>query len=185
MTPSYQPRGQPVSPSAFNALIDEVKSNKLTGIVGGNFNRSIAGTSINIFSGSVGSGGESTSTLNCPFECSDVSDIDGLKIQIAWGLIWQQLPTGMFPDNDPPLKMLVTQTCYVYSSITFDTNTLIPSSVAFTLSPEILQNTSSNQYNLIARVFVKEDADPKYISSISNICQQPFPSPCSLAPTSS
>lgn len=186
MIPPYQQRGQPISPSAFNALIDEVKSNRLTALVGGNFNRSLGGTSINIFSGSAGgSGAGGGSGIPCPFECTDVSDEEGLKVQIAWGLIWQMLPTGMFPDNDPPLKLTITETCYIYSKIIFNTDTLLPSSVSFSAESELKENSSTTQYNLIAKVFVDAEAEPKFIKSISNICSQPFPSPCSLAPTSS
>jgi hypothetical protein len=90
------------------------------------------------------------------------------------------LPTGMYPNNDPPLRMEVTKTCYVYSKITFNPNTLVPSEISFSIEDSIMQNTDTVQYNLIARVFVDETADPKYISGISNVCQQPFPSPCSL-----
>ncbi len=186
MIPPYQQRGQPISPSAFNMLIDLARSSLLTAINGGTFQRSISGTNINIApTRSLTSGGAAESSLPCPFEVTNASEGTTLKVQIRWGLIWQQLPTGMFPDNDPPLKMTVTQTCYVYSKITFNTNTLIPAGVSFTLSTEILENTATDQYNLIARVFVDEEAEPKVISSISNICQQPFPSPCSLAPASS
>lgn len=126
------------------------------------------------------SGGGGTA-IPCPFECIDASDTEGMKVQVAWGLIWQMLPTGMMPNNDPPLKLTVTETCYIYSRITFDTDTLLPTEIDFSVETQLKDNTSSVQYNLIARVFVDDTADPKVISSISNICVQPFPSPCSLA----
>lgn len=181
MFPPPQQRGQPISPSAFNALMDEVRSNQITSIRGGSFNRSIGGTSININSGTFGGGGGgSASFIPCPFQCSDVSKDDELKVQISWGLIYNMLPTGMAPNNDPPLQIIVTETCYIYSEIIFNTNTLMPTEVNFSAKTEITPNTSTTQYNLIAVVTLNEDVDPKVIKSIQNICQQPYPSPCSL-----
>jgi hypothetical protein len=179
MTPPYQQRGQPVSPTAFNQLIDLAKSAQITAVMGGTFQRSIGGTSINLPQQSALTGGGSS--IACPFEVTNASDANGMKVQIAWGLIWQQLPTGMFPDNDPPLKMSVTTDCYVYSKITFNTDTLIPSAVGFSIESELAKNSSTVQYNLIARVFVDTDMQPPTITQILNVCQQPFPSPCSLA----
>lgn len=177
-------RGVELTSTELNKLSDAIRSAAVTSIIGGTFSRTPGGTCL-IIDQQVRGGGSEGGGLPCPFEVTDASEGTTMKVQIGWGLIWQQLPTGMFPSNDPPLKMTVTETCYVYSKITFNTSTLIPSAVAFTISSAILQNTASDQYNLIARVFVNEDADPKTISGISNICQQPFPSPCSLAPTSS
>jgi hypothetical protein len=182
MIPPYQQRGKPISPADFNSLIDEVKSNKLTSLVGGNFNRSIGGTAITVFSTASGGGGGGASASNCPFQVQDVSKDDVLTVEIGWGLVWNMLPTGMFPDNKPPLRMDVTKNCYVYSKVVFNTTTLIPSAISFSIEEDLVPNTSSIQYTLIAVVTVDEDADPKVISSIRNICQQPFPSPCALAP---
>lgn len=183
MIPPYQQRGQPISPTDFNSLIDEVKSNKLTSLIGGAFNRSIGGTSVTVFSTASGGSAAGGDGASCPFQVQDVSKDNVLKVEIAWGLIWNMLPTGMFPDNKPPLQMPVTETCYVYSKVTFNTTTLIPSSVSFSIETELQQNTSSIQYNLIAVVTIDPDAEPKVINSIQNICQQPFPSPCALAPS--
>lgn len=177
-------RGVELTSTELNKLSDAIRSAAVTSVIGGTFSRTPGGTCL-IIDQQVRGGGSEGGGVPCPFEVTDASEGTTMKVQIGWGLIWQQLPTGMFPSNNPPLKMTVTETCYVYSKITFNTSTLIPSAVAFTISSAILQNTASDQYNLIARVFVNEDADSKTISGISNICQQPFPSPCSLAPTSS
>jgi hypothetical protein len=74
----------------------------------------------------------------------------------------------------------VTETCYVYSKIQFSTSTLLPTNISFSIESELVENTETIQYNLIAVVTIKEDVEPKSITSIKNICQQPFPSPCSL-----
>jgi hypothetical protein len=90
------------------------------------------------------------------------------------------LPTGMFPADDPQFKLDVTETCYIYVQIVFNTSTLIVNEVLITVETELKTNTSTTQYNLIAVVKIDPDADPKTITSIKNICVQPFPSPCSL-----
>jgi hypothetical protein len=126
-----------------------------------------------------GTGGGAT--IPCPFQCSDASEGETLKVEIQWGLIWQMLPTGMFPTNDPVLKLTVTETCFIYSRITFNTNTLLPTEIDFSVETSLKENTSTVQHTLIAVVTVDSEADPKAISLITNICQQPFPSPCSLA----
>lgn len=176
-------RGVELTSTELNKLSDGIRSAAVTSVIGGTYMRTPGGTTL-IIDQQVRGGSTEAGGVACPFEVTDASEGNTLKVQIAWGLIWQMLPTGMFPDNDPPLKMTVTQTCYIYSKITFNTNSLIPSAVAFSVETGITQNTSTTQYNLIARVFVDEEAEPKVISSISNICQQPFPSPCSLAPAS-
>ena len=181
MIPPYQQRGQPVSPAAFNQLVDLAKSAQITGINGGTFQRSVGGTNINIFPQSALTAGGGAA-LPCPFQVTNASDDTALKVQIAWGLIWNMLPTGMFPSNNPPLVMTVTDMCYVYSKIEFNKDTLLPTGVSFSIETELKQNTDTIQYNLIAVVTVEGDSENKKISSIENICRQPFPSPCSLAP---
>lgn len=125
-----------------------------------------------------GAGGGAT--IPCPFQCSDASEAETLKVEVQWGLIWQMLPTGMFPDNTPTLKLTVSGDCFIYSRITFDTNTLLPASVDFSVESELKMNTGTVQYNLIAVVLVTTE-EPVTIREIKNICQQPFPSPCALA----
>lgn len=138
------------------------------------------GTSLVINQGLLGGGGGG-GAIPCPFECTDASADNTLKVQVAWGLIWNMLPTGMFPDNDPTLKLTVTENCFIYSKIQFNFTTLLPSSISFSVESELKSNTTDTQYNLIASVQVDTVADPPAITQIRNVCQQPFPSPCSLA----
>jgi hypothetical protein len=161
----------------LNAAIKQVRLRPGVGYL---LKESSGGTSIVITrpQSAAGTGGGG-STIPCPFEVTDASDEDGLKVQVAWGLIWQRLPTGMFPDNDPPLVMDVSENCYVYSKIVFDTNTLLPTGVSFSIETALMENTDTTQYNLIATVLVT--TEPEAITEIRNVCQQPFPSPCSLA----
>ena len=173
-------KGMELNSSELNKLSNAVRAASVTSVIGGTFTRTPGGTTIVVDQQVRGSGGGSN--IACPFAVSDASQGTTLKIQIAWGLVWNMLPTGMFPDNDPPLVMTVTQTCFVYCKIIFDTNTLLVTEVLFSLETDLKTNTSNTQFNLIAVVTVNDD-DPqkKFFSSIKNICLQPFPSPCSLA----
>jgi hypothetical protein len=173
-------RGLELNSRELNKLSNAVRSAAVTSVIGGTFTRTPGGTTI-IVNDQVRGGGGGGSSIPCPFQVTDATDEEGLKIQIAWGLIWQMLPTGMQPDNDPPLKMTITATGYVYSKIVFNKNTLIPTSVSFSIETEIKSNTDTTQYNLIAIVTVDTTAQPSTITRIQNICIQPFPSPCSLA----
>ena len=172
-------RGLELTSKELNRLSNAVRSGAVTSVIGGKFTRTPGGTTITI-DPQAGAGG-SGSVIPCPFQCSDASDETALKIEVAWGLIYQRLPLGMLPDNKPPLRLTVTQTCYIYSRIIFDTDTLLVTGVSFSVETEIKSNTDTTQYNLIAVVTVSEGED-KVITGITNICQQPFPSPCSLAP---
>jgi hypothetical protein len=172
--------GNPVLAEDIQRICAAIKQIRLRTGTGYFLRESSGGTTINFPQGTVGGGGGG-SVIPCPFECTDASNDTTLRVQVAWGLIYQQLPTGMMPDNKPPLRLTVTQTCYIYSRIVFNTDTLLVTGVSFSVETTIQSNTETTQYNLIAVVTVSEGED-KTITSISNICQQPFPSPCSLAP---
>ncbi|CAB4134542.1 hypothetical protein UFOVP781_48 [uncultured Caudovirales phage] len=178
-------RGFELNSTELNKLSDAIRSASVNSVIGGTFSRTPGGTTITVTPQVRGGDTGGGAGIPCPFKCFDASDANDLKVQVTWGLIWQMLPTGMFPTNDPPLKMIVTETCFLYSKITFNTNTLLPTAVSFSVETEIKKNTSTIQYNLIAIVTVNENVDPKVISKIENICQQPFPSPCALAPEAS
>ena len=173
-------RGLELNSRELNKLSNAVRSAAVTSVIGGRFTRTPGGTTI-IVNDQVRGGGGGGSSIPCPFQVSDATDEEGMKVQIEWGLIWQMLPTGMQPDNDPPLKMTITATGYVYSKIVFNKDTLIPTSVSFSIETEIKSNTDTTQYNLIAIVTVDTTTQPASITGIQNICIQPFPSPCSLA----
>jgi hypothetical protein len=173
-------RGLELVSADLNKLSNAVRAASVTSVIGGTFTRTPGGTTI-VVNDQVRGGGSGGSAIPCPFACFDASTPDEMLVQVTWGLIWQRLPTGMFPDNNPPLKLTVTETCFIYSKIVFDTDTLLPTEISFSVETQLKENTNDTQYNLIASVFVDEDANPVVISSIRNVCEQPFPSPCSLA----
>jgi hypothetical protein len=174
-------KGMAILAQHIQRINSSIRQVRLRPGVGYNVRESNGGTSLLINPGFIGGGGGGVASIPCPFECTDASTPEQLKVEVAWGLIWQVLPTGMFPDNDPTLKLNVSETCYIYSRITFNTNTLLPTAIDFSVETDLKQNTSSIQYNLIAVVTIDSEADPIVITSIRNICQQPFPSPCALS----
>jgi hypothetical protein len=173
--------GNPVLAEDIQRICAAIKQIRLRTGTGYFLRESSGGTTINFPPETIGGTGGGGSVIPCPFQCTDASDETTLKVEVAWGLIYQQLPLGMMPNNKPPLRLTVTETCYIYSLIVFDTDTLLVTGVSFSVKTTIQSNTDTTQYNLIAVVTVSEGED-KTITSISNICQQPFPSPCSLAP---
>ena len=177
----YQQRGTPVSPSAFNQLIDAVKSALLTSVTGGTFVRTAGGTTINISQVPGGSGG-TTGPVCQYFEVTDASEGAALKVKVAQNQIANRWPDGMGLDF-PPFKLDISGSSYIYAKITYDTTTLtiLPDSDAITVlqSTEIQTNTTEDVYILLATVIV--DGSPAAITQITNVCSQPVPNPCNLA----
>lgn len=202
MIPQYQQRGTPVSPAAFNALIDEVRSSQLTAITGGTFQRSISGTNINVAQQPIGSG-VSSASIECPFKVTDVSELKNgvltLKIQVSQnpiiGTISEDFPSGRYPEGmsaDPdalPYIEEITQAEgveYVYVNILVNQlNEIYPSETAITVSrePELLTGNSTYQRFLIAVVEKQLDDESKpYISRITNACPLIFQRPAPTCP---
>ena len=181
MLPPYQQRGTPVSPSAFNMLVDAVKSSLLNGITGGSFFRGANGTTINILPSAGGSSAPNNAPVCQYFEVTNASDETGLKVKVAQNLIAGRYPDGMglgFPD----FILEISGNSYIYAAIYWDVTSLVigPDSDAITIiqSNELLANTDSMQYILIATVLT--GGDPVAITTITNVCSQPVPNPCLL-----
>lgn len=180
--PPYFERGKPIEASKLNSMLDLLRQAIVQPGAGYSVTRNWGGTSLTILdkSTAVGAGG-GTAVAACPFEVTDVSTAEQLKINIAWGVIANRIPTGMFPNNDPQLVMDITDSSFVYAAITFDLDTLNVSGVAFSVESEIQANTTTTQYWLIATVTVDNTGLAPVISKILNVCQQPYASPCQLA----
>lgn len=178
----YQQRGTPVSPSAFNQLIDLVKSSLVTAVTGGTFLRSAGGTTINVASSAGGASGEAAGAVCQYFEVTDASDEAGLKVQVAQNLIAGRWPDGMGLDF-PPFKLDISGNSYIYAKVTYNTTTLMinPESDAITIlqSGTLQENTADSVYILLATVVT--DGTPLAITQITNVCSQPVPNPCNLA----
>lgn len=182
MIPPYQQRGQPISPSAFNMLIDLVRSSLLTAINGGTFQRSISGTNINIGPSSAltstGSGGGAVCEF---FEVTDASEDTVLKVEVAQNLIAGRYPDGMGL-GFPPFKLEISGNSYIYAAIYWDVENLEigadPDAISILQSEELLVNTSTLQYILIATV--QTGGTPLKITTITNVCSEPVPNPCVL-----
>lgn len=171
--------GMAILAEHIQRLNSAIRQVRLRPGIGYSLKESSGGTSLVIPQGPNAGGGGGTA-IACPFECSDASEGSTLKVQVAWGLVWNMLPTGMYPDNDPPLKLSVSETCYIYIKIVFDASTLLVNEVLFSVETILKTNTPTTQFNLIAVVTVNSETQDKFISNIKNVCQQPFPSPCSL-----
>lgn len=82
----------------------------------------------------------------------------------------------------PPFYLELAGNSYIYAAIYWDITTLTigPDSDAITIlqSDEILTNTDTMQYILLATVVT--GGDPIAITQITNVCAQPMPNPCLL-----
>lgn len=176
----YAERGKPVQPSAFNRLVDFVRSNLLTSVVGGRLIRTLGGTSIVIDQDTAAGGGGGAAAL-CPFKVTDATDAEGnMMVEVKYGEIAGRVPNGMVLDE--PYLLDVSDTGRVYASLEFDAVTLDlisgPTAVnIFFQAGDPLPNTTTKQYSLLATVVVKDEA----ITTITNLCSTPTANVCSLA----
>lgn len=195
----YQQRGTPISPSAFNALVDAVKSAQITGVTGGTFARTASGTVINI-TPSASSTGDAGGAAPCPFEVTDASEMDGatlvLKVEVKQnpilGTIDEDNPGGRYPqgmsgDPDaPPYKLRIEQkegVEYIYVILQVDQrNAILPAPTAISVvnEPDFTTGSSTYQKILVAIIEkVLDDESKPYISKITNVCpvvyQRPAP----------
>lgn len=179
MTPPYQQRGQPISPSAFNALIDLVRSHQITGVTGGSFNRTSNGTTLNIFPRGGTSGGTNEAP-KCWFKLSDATEEETIKIEIQQDQIAGRYPEGMGL-GFPAFKITISANTYFYISVKYNTTTLEIDSASDAIqivdSDTLKQATTNTIYILIGTVVVEADK----VKTIDNICDRPIPSPCDLA----
>jgi hypothetical protein len=120
-------------------------------------------------------------TVKCFFQCSDASESTTLKVQVAQNLIAGRYPDGMGIDF-PAFKLDISGNCYIYAAIYWDIENLVigPDDTAITIlqSNELLQNTDTLQYILLATV--ETGGSPLAITKITNVCTQPVPNPCLL-----
>lgn len=127
-------------------------------------------------------GGGGGGTTLCPyFAVTNSSTGETLSVQVAQGMIAGRWPDGMGL-GFPPFILGISESCYIYAGIYWDIATLTigPDSDAITIlqSNNVLENTSSMEYILLATVIVT--GSPGAITSIQNVCAQPIPNPCSL-----
>lgn len=190
MIPPYQQRGEPISPSAFNMLVDLARSCVLTSVKGGTFQRSVSGTNINVLPESANA--TANNLANCPFRVSNASvtqenGVVTLKVQVrqdpVLGTITEDYPNGRYPDgmssdvNAPPFIIELQQFEGwegIYLNLVVNQLNEIeyyPTAITISAEHEPKQGTSTYQRFLLASVFKKIDDNEKlYISEIANTC---------------
>jgi hypothetical protein len=171
-------RGMAILAEHINKLSREIRSNAITSVEGGRFQRSTGGTSIQI---DQGFWGRNSQAANCPFAVTDASTADEVKVEVKQGMINNRWPEGMSIDG-PPYYLTVskTQASYIYAVIVWDVTTMQIVSNDYGISianfTDLKQNTADTEYILIATVTVQEEK----IKTITNVCMQPVPDPCTL-----
>jgi hypothetical protein len=172
-------KGMAILADQINRISREVRSNALTSVEGGRFQRSTGGTSIQIDNGfwSVAE----AALINCPFGLTDASGNDDVKVEVKQGMINNRWPEGMSIDGPPYYLTLSNQLpSYVYAVILWDTQTMQIKSEEWAISiadfTDLKENTDDTEYILIATVTVQDQK----LRTITNVCTQPNPDPCTL-----
>lgn len=171
----------------INKITREVRSNAITAVTGGTFQRTTGGTSIQV---QPATGNAAAYKPNCYFEITDASTDQGLRIQISQHLLVPLLrwPEGMGKDY-PPYRMDISQSSYVYMAFVYDPETLelLPDSSAITieLDDQLKANTENTFYYFLGLVTIEQVANETKITAIQNSCNMPQPNPCYLQWTSS
>lgn len=168
-------RGMAILADHINRITREVRANQLTAVVGGHFNRSAMGTTINIDQGFWGSSGGGAV---CPFRVTNISTDLSNKVSIASGMVDGTWPKGMGPDLPDP-QIVVTGSGYIYLKITYDAN-FTPldneNGYIFEFHESLQTNDESHQYIVIAVIQMEAGK----IKKVTSQCIQPAANPCSL-----
>lgn len=118
----------------------------------------------------------------CPyFRVTDATETEILRVEVAQNQIAGRWPDGMGL-GFPPFYLELAGNSYIYAAIYWDVTTLTigpdPDAITILQSDEILTNTDTMQYILLATVVT--GGDPIAITQITNVCAQPMPNPCLL-----
>lgn len=172
--------GMAILADQINQISREVRSNAVTGFVGGKFQRSTGGTSLQVDPAYLAS--TLGSSAPCPFQIfnADTAELSRIRISQATvntntGARW---PDGMGPTS-PPYEVTITDTKYVYVKITYVTNDVIvkPDADAITIAVEsdLQENTVDDEYVLIGIVILNGTN-----MKITNQCTAVTANPCNL-----
>lgn len=173
-------RGMQILADHINAISREVRANAVTSFVGGKFQRTTGGTSLQIDPAYLPV--TSAANVPCPFRLTDVSTDTEKKIQIEQrtvstntGFRW---PDGMGP-GFPPYVITITQTSYIYVKFAYVPNDVIVSpgsdGVTIAVEPELKSNEVNDEYVLIGIALINGDA-----MQLTSQCENVTNNPCNL-----
>lgn len=173
-------RGMTIMAEQIQRINAVIRQSRLQPGVGYLLKESSGGTSLVIQAGPNSGGGGAS--VKCWFEVTDASVGTTLKVKVAQDQIAGRYPYGMGL-GFPGFILELSQNCYIYAKILFNTTTLeiASDSTAITVlqSNDLQPNTASEQYILLATV--ETETGPARIVAINNVCLQPQPNPCALA----
>lgn len=172
-------RGMAIMAEHIQKLVQEIRSNAITSVIGGQFNRTRSGTSIQIDPTTFGGGGGGTPEPYCQYKITDATSEGNLMVLVPYMIIAGKVPQGMVLGED--YKLNVGGTGRVYCSIKFDLETLNVATgedavTVFFSEGAPLENLEDTQYEVLATVIVTSGA----ISKITNRCTLPDENPCLL-----
>jgi hypothetical protein len=172
-------RGMAILAEHIQRINAAIRQSRIQPGIGYLVKESSGGTSLVIQAGPNSGGGGG---VTCQyFEVTDASEGTALKVKVAQNLIAGRYPDGM-GIGFPAFKLDISGNSYIYAAIYWNVVNLVigPDSDAITIlqSDELLQNTDTLQYILLATV--ETGGSPLAITKITNVCSEPVPNPCAL-----
>jgi hypothetical protein len=163
----------------INRIMSEVRSNAITSVTGGTFQRTTSGTSIQIPQQFNGGGGGAAPVADCIFKITDATEGETVQIEIGFGTVNYRIPDGMILGT--PYLLPVSGSGFVYAVAVFDTVTLTipadPGYLTLSFETEQQQHTADTLFILLGTVV----SDGTSISQVYSVCNQPTADPCLLA----
>ena len=174
-------RGIELVSAQLNKLADAVRRSTITSVIGGTLSVTPGGTTLTIDAQTRGGG--SAAVVDCPFQLSDATEGETIKIQVAQNTVnvntGARWPEGMGPGN-PDYKITITETSYFYVKLVYVPNDVIvkPDSDAITIADftNIQANSVDEEYILIGIV----EVDAGKVKKITNQCALVTYNPCNL-----
>lgn len=172
-------RGMRILADHINKLASEIRSNAITAVTGGKFQRTASGTSIQLDPGFFGGGGGGGITTPCAFKITDATEGETVQVRIAFGIINGRVPDGMVFGT--PYLLPVTESGFIYAVVVFNTTTLEvadgATSVTLTFETSPQANTTDTVFVLLGTVSFESGA----ITAVYSVCDQPYANPCALS----
>jgi hypothetical protein len=171
--------GMAVLADQINQISREVRSNAITSFVGGSFQRTSGGTSVQVDPTFYRNNNDAAI---CPFKVTAYSAAAGeqsAKVKVAQWQVLNRWPDGMGLGYSDFL-LNVTETCYVYCQMVFKDGDVIlesgSSAITIFNTKDLMPNDTNNQYVLLAIVNLTDGK----ITSIQNNCVTVVPNACLL-----
>jgi hypothetical protein len=170
-------RGRPVGWAELEALRNEIARLKPSSGIGYKLNQSPSGWSLSIPSSTTGGG-----STTCSWKVTVVELEEIPYLEIPWGMVGVPpvLPTGMTPNNDPPMQLPFAEG-WVCMKVSFIVDDVAINEVIIEIYEDIPSADEEFAYYPIAYAFFVNSEGAATEHRVNNLCSNPIPSVCDLA----